>query len=81
MLQLLPIIWQITYFTTLQTWEIWLRGFCIGFFIFGLVIIAVVLFTMGLGGHDTGHDIDHDGDLSIDKDVPIAKYVSIDKDL
>lgn len=66
----------------LYTWEIWLRGFCIGFLIFGGIIILIVFITMGINlGHDLTHDIDHDADISVDKDITIDKDISIDKDL
>ena len=66
----------------LLPWEVWLRGFCIGFLIFGGIVVLVVFITMGINvGHNLSHDFDHDADISVDKDLTIDKDISIDKDL
>ncbi|NPE10006.1 MAG: hypothetical protein GNW80_17130, partial [Asgard group archaeon] len=68
---------QITLNAELLLWEEWIRGFCIGFLIFGVIVILVVLVTMGIS---TGHSLSHDTDLSVDKDLSIDKDISVDKD-
>ena len=66
----------------LLLWEEWLRGFCIGFLIFGGVVVLVVFITMGINvGHSLSHDFDYDADISVDKDISIDKDLSIDKDI
>lgn len=62
----------------LLIWEEWIRGFCIGFLIFGVLVVIVVLVTMGIS---TGHSLSHDTDLSVDKDISIDKDISVDKDI
>ncbi len=66
----------------LLLWEEWFRGFCIGFLIFGSIVIILVLVTFGIStGQSLSHDIDHDADISIDKDLTIDKDFSVDKDV
>ncbi|MBN1330454.1 MAG: NfeD family protein [Candidatus Heimdallarchaeota archaeon] len=68
--------------SSLLVWEEWLKGFCIGFLIFGCLVVALVLVTMGISaGHSLGHDIDHDIDISADQDISVDKDFTIDKDI
>jgi len=69
---------QITLNAELLLWEEWIRGFCIGFLVFGVIVILVVLVTMGIS---TGHSLSHDTDLSVDKDISLDKDISVDKDI
>jgi len=69
---------QITLNAELLVWEEWIRGFCIGFLIFGVIVILVVLVTMGISA---GHSLSHDTDLSVDTDISVDKDISIDKDI
>ena len=68
--------------SALLVWEEWLKGFCIGFLIFGFLVVALVLVTMGIStGHNLSHDVGHDADISVDHDISVDKDFSIDKDL
>ncbi len=66
----------------LLLWEQWFRGFCIGFLIFGSVVVILVLVTFGIStSHSLSHDIDHDADISVDNDISFDKDLTVDKDI
>lgn len=76
---------QLLYFifaADLLPWEVWFRGFCLGFLIFGLIVIILVFVTFGMSASQSfSHDLDHDADISLDKDISIDKDLTIDKDI
>ena len=72
----------------LLPWEVYLKGFCIGFLIFGSIVVLLVLITMGIStGHALTHEFDHGlnhditTEVNVDKDLTIDKDLSIDKGL
>ncbi len=69
---------QITLNAELLLWEEWIRGFCIGFLIFGVIVVLLVFVTMGISA---GHSLSHETDLSVDKDISMDKDFSLDKDI